>query len=166
MKKNGLRLLCCTILLILALLLSSCNLIPSMGGDTESESEIPVETVPVPTGKNTVFVLYEREGEFARVSVKLAGEVRLAGMEGALTLPVGAGVTDWKSEGGVTAAVEENRIRWILLSQTGENIEEETLLFTFVTEWTELSPEVTVSDAFDREMQPVEFCVEFYAFGK
>ena len=66
----------------------------------------------------------------------------------------------------MSVAFEGNEIRFALLSQNGENITEETVLFTYVTDWTTLSPAVTVSDAFDRDFKTVEYAVEFYAFGK
>ena len=170
MKKLSLLLLC-SVLALFVLLFSSCQFIPSVGGtesesESQTESETEAETLPALTDKNTVFVLYERDGERANVTVSITGEVCLAGMEGSLRLPAGASVQSLKAEGGVVIVQEEGEIAWTFLSQTGENVTAETVLFTFATEWTETSPAVTVKDAFDSEMQDVEFCVEFYAFGK
>lgn len=164
MNKRMGRGLLCGLLAAFVLLFSSCQLIPGMGSETESETE--AETVPTFTEKNTIFVLYERSGERAKATVSITGEVCLAGMTGALQLPDDATASALTAEDGVTAVVEGDEIRFALLSQTGENITEERLLFTFTTEWTEESPAVTVSDAFDEEMRDAEYTVEFYAFGK
>jgi hypothetical protein len=164
--KRILLLLLCGILSLL-MCLSSCQLIPSMGGtESETESETEAETVPTFTGKNTVFVLYERAEAGAKASVLLTGEVCLAGMEGVVKLPLGATVIDLVAGEGVSVAFEGNEIRFALLSQNGENITEETVLFTYATEWTTLSPTVTVADAFDENLADAAWTVEFYAFGK
>ena len=166
MKKLWLSLLCGALTLWM-LLLSSCQFIPSIEEtESETESETEAETVPVFEGANTVFVLYVRDGEKANVTVQITGDVCLAGMEGSLRLPAGATVAELKAGNHVITAAEGGEIAWALLSQTGENITGETVLFTFVTEWSEASPAVTVSDAFDRDFKTVEYAVEFYAFGK
>ena len=166
MKKLWLSLLCGALALWM-LLLSSGQFIPSIEEtESETESETEAETVPVFEGANTVFVLYVRDGEKANVTVQITGDVCLAGMEGVVKLPLGAIASDLVAGEGVSVAFEGNEIRFALLSQNGENITEETVLFTYATDWTTLSPTVTVADAFDRDFKTVEYAVEFYAFGK
>ena len=170
MKRNGtLKIGLLSVLLTVSLLLlSSCQLIPSLGGtESETESETEAETVPTFAGKNTLFVLFERAEAGALASVRITGDVCLAGMTGSLKLPAGVTVDSLTAGDGVSVALEGDEIRFVFLSQNCENVTAECVLFTFILDqWRTQSPAVTVTEAFDAEFMDAEYTVEFYAFGK